>query len=226
MRAQVWLKRVSSSYRCHLVSIRRFQYTTVHYVDSIPHTYPNDICLDRVVFENLTVWTAPCRLWLPHYYFFPSFKRPHFICYFIYTYACAYVFSFYYFEFHLTWFEYYWIHWYFFSLNIYKYIACVCVCIHCVYFVLLSEAYVQPYTGSSAVVNCLPNETLCAITNVCLPPESRCNGLIECLDETDELACPNKLRLVVSESKCARPRKRVVTGVVSYTSRDGFRLIR
>ncbi|XP_025416415.1 basement membrane-specific heparan sulfate proteoglycan core protein isoform X4 [Sipha flava] len=47
----------------------------------------------------------------------------------------------------------------------------------------------QAYAGNTAI--CQSGETLCVVTNACLPPEYRCNGLVECPDGTDELMCPS-----------------------------------
>jgi hypothetical protein len=53
----------------------------------------------------------------------------------------------------------------------------------------------QAYAGLTAT--CQSGETLCVVTNACLPAESRCNGTAECPDGTDELMCQKLVELNV-----------------------------
>ncbi|KAF0771781.1 basement membrane-specific heparan sulfate proteoglycan core protein-like [Aphis craccivora] len=54
---------------------------------------------------------------------------------------------------------------------------------------------IQAYAGLTAT--CQSTEMLCVVTNTCLPPESRCNGVSECPDGTDELTCPSVPRILI-----------------------------
>ncbi|XP_060879808.1 basement membrane-specific heparan sulfate proteoglycan core protein isoform X7 [Metopolophium dirhodum] len=53
----------------------------------------------------------------------------------------------------------------------------------------------QAYAGLTAT--CQSGETLCVVTNACLPAESRCNGTAECPDGTDEQMCQRLVELNV-----------------------------
>lgn len=51
----------------------------------------------------------------------------------------------------------------------------------------------KAYAGLTAT--CQSGETLCVVTNACLPAESRCNGTAECPDGTDEQMCQKLVEL-------------------------------